>query len=96
MNQISRDDVLKLASLSSLLLDDDEIEGLRADIASILAYVEQLDELDTSQVEPAYQVTGLQNVYRDDSIERNGIPRDALLALAPQTSGSSIKVPKVL
>lgn len=96
MNQISRDDVLKLALLSGLQLDEDEIDGLRTDIASILAYVEQLDELDTSEVEPVYQVTGLENVYRDDSIDQGGVSREALLALAPQTSGTSIKVPKVI
>jgi aspartyl-tRNA(Asn)/glutamyl-tRNA(Gln) amidotransferase subunit C len=96
MNQISRDDVLKLASLSSLQLDEDEIEGLRTDIASILAYAKQLDELDTTKVEPVYQVTGLENVYRNDSIDQGGITREALLALAPQTSGPSIKVPKVI
>jgi len=96
MNQISRDDVLKLASLSGLQLGDDEIEDLRADIVNILAYVEQLDELDTSEVEPVYQVTGLENVYRDDSIDKGGITRDTLLALAPETAGTSIKVPKVI
>jgi aspartyl-tRNA(Asn)/glutamyl-tRNA(Gln) amidotransferase subunit C len=96
MNQISRDDVLKLASLSSLQLDEDEIENLRGDIARILAYVEQLDELDTSEVEPAYQVTGLENIYRDDSISEGGVTRESLLALSPQTLGTSIKVPKVI
>lgn len=96
MNQISRDVVLKLASLSGLQLDENEIEDLRSDIATILSYVEQLDELDTTQVEPAYQVTGLQNVFRDDSISGGGVTREALLALAPQKAGSSIKVPKVI
>lgn len=96
MNQISRDDVLKLASLSSLQLDEDEIEGLRGDIAKILDYVKQLDELDTSDVEPAYQVTGLSNVYRDDSIDQGGVARADLLRLAPSTAGPSIKVPKVI
>ena len=96
MTQISRDDVLKLASLSGLQLDEDEIDGLRADITNILAYVEQLDELDTSQVEPVYQVTGLENVYRNDTVDQGDVSRESLLALAPQTSGASIKVPKVI
>lgn len=96
MTQISRDDVLKLASLSGLQLDEDEIDGLRADIANILAYVEQLDELDTSQVEPVYQVTGLENVYRNDTVDQGDVSRESLLALAPQTSSVSIKVPKVI
>ena len=54
-----------------------------------------LDELDTSSVEPTFQVTGLQNVMRDDVIEPQ-LPRESLLALAPDQLGGQIKVPKVL
>lgn len=96
MTQISRDDVIKLAALSSLQLDDSEIDGLRTDIEAILGYVEQLNELDTEGVVPAYQVTGLQNIFREDEITDTTVDREELLALAPERSGSSIKVPKVL
>ena len=95
MTQISRDDVLKLASLSSLKLDDTEVDALRGDIEAILKYVEQLDELDTESVSPAYQVTCLKNVFRDDVVSESSVDREALLALAPQTLGSQFKVPKV-
>ena len=50
MTQISRDDVLHLAQLSSLELDGAEIDGLRTDISNILGYVEQLGKLDTQGV----------------------------------------------
>ncbi|MES2875919.1 MAG: Asp-tRNA(Asn)/Glu-tRNA(Gln) amidotransferase subunit GatC [Patescibacteria group bacterium] len=96
MTQISRDDVLKLASLSSLQLADDEIEGLQADLLAILGYVEQLNELDTEGVTPAYQVTGLQNVLRDDEVATSEVSRENLLALAPETKDNHVKVPKVL
>ncbi len=96
MTQISRDDVIKLAVLSSLQLEDSEVDGLRTDIEAILGYVEQLDELDTTGVIPAYQVTGLKNVLREDVIDVGSIDRETLLALAPERSGSLIKVPKVL
>lgn len=96
MTQISRDDVLKLASLSSLQLADDEVEGLQADIDTILKYVEQLNELDTAEVVPAYQVTGLENVYREDVAAPGDVDREALLALAPEVKDAQIKVPKVL
>jgi aspartyl-tRNA(Asn)/glutamyl-tRNA(Gln) amidotransferase subunit C len=59
MTQISRDNVLHLAQLSKLELADDEIDGLQTDISNILGYVEQLGKLDTTGVEPTYQVTGL-------------------------------------
>lgn len=96
MTQISRDDVLHLAQLSSLELDEAEIEGLRTDISNILGYVEQLGKLDTNNVEPTYQVTDLENVWRDDKIIDYGITREELLALTPETADHQIKVPKVL
>ncbi len=96
MTQISRDDVLHLAQLSSLQLGDDEVTNLQADIGNILNYVEQLKELDTSGVEPTYQVTGLANVWRDDTVIDYGITRESLLALAPASSNDQVKVPKVL
>ena len=96
MTQITRDYVLHLAQLSSLKLDDDEIDGLRTDISNILGYVEKLGELDTNGVEPTYQVTGLENVWRDDSVIDYGVKRDDLLAIAPESTNNQVKVPKVL
>lgn len=95
MTQISSDTVLALARLSNLQLEQDEVAGLVKDISGILAYVEQLNELDTEGVEPTYQVTGLENVWRSDEVE-TGIERDQLLALAPESKDDQIKVPKVL
>lgn len=86
----------RLAQLSSLALADDEIDALQIDIGNILGYIQQLSELDTTGVEPTYQVTGLQNVWRDDKIDDYGIDRDELLALAPESQNGQIKVPKVL
>lgn len=96
MTQISRDDVLHLAQLSSLQLTDNEIDTLRTDIANILGYVEQLGELDTAGVEPTYQVTDLENVWRKDEVIDDGISREELLELAPASANNSVKVPKVL
>lgn len=78
------------------MLSDDELTSLTDDIANIMNYVEALEQLDTTGVEPTYQVTGLQNVMRDDVIHDSSVSRDELLALAPQRSETSIKVPKVL
>lgn len=96
MTQISRDDVLHLAQLSSLQLTDTEIDALLTDIANILGYVEQLGELDTTGVEPTYQVTDLENVWRNDEVIDDGVSREQLLSLAPAQSNNSVKVPKVL
>ena len=96
MTQISRDDVLHLAQLSSLQLADDEIDELQADIANILGYVEQLGELNTDGIEPTYQVTDLENVWRDDKVIDYEISREQLLALSPESTNNAVKVPKVL
>lgn len=96
MTQISRDDVLHLAQLSSLQLADDEIDGLQIDIDNILGYVQQLSELNTDGIEPTYQVTDLENVWRDDKVIDYGISREQLLALSPESANNAVKVPKVL
>lgn len=89
-------DVHHLAQLSSLQLNESEAETLRVDLARILEYIEQLAELDTEGVEPTYQVTDLQNVWRDDAIDDYGVQRASLLACAPEVEANQIKVPKVL
>ena len=95
MTNISTSDIQHLASLSSLALADDEVDGLRQDLENIIGYIEQLVELDTSGVEPTYQVTGLENVWREDEVQP-GISRDELLELAPEKQNNQVKVPQVL
>lgn len=96
MTQISRDDVLHLAQLSSLQLSDTEIDDLQKDIGNILGYVHQLSELDTSGVEPTYQVTDLENVWRDDVVIDDKVTREQLLSLSTESFNHQVKVPKVL
>lgn len=95
MTTISTSDIQHLASLSSLALADDEVDGLRQDLENIIGYIEQLGELDTSGVEPTYQVTGLENVWREDEVQP-GISRDELLELTPEKQNNQVKVPQVL
>ena len=96
MTQILRDDVLHLAQLSSLRLASDEVDALQQDLSNIVGYIEQLGELDTTGIEPTYQVTGLSNVWRDDVVDQSGVTREQLLALATEQQNNSVKVPKVL
>jgi aspartyl-tRNA(Asn)/glutamyl-tRNA(Gln) amidotransferase subunit C len=96
MTQISRDDVQHLAQLSSLQLADNEVDDLQKDIDTILEYVHQLSELDTTGVEPTYQVTDLENVWRDDSVIDDQVSREQLLELSTESVNNQIKVPKVL
>lgn len=95
MTQVSLSDAKNLAAMSSLALSDDEAEHLRSDLENILTHVDALSQLDTDEVEPTYQVTGLENIYRDDVVQP-GLSGEALVALAPDAQQNQIKVPKVL
>ena len=95
MTTISTSDIQHLASLSNLALADDEVDGLRQDLENIIGYIAQLGELDTSGVEPTYQVTGLENVWREDEVQ-SGVSRETLLNLAPEKQNNQVKVPQVL
>lgn len=96
MSTITTDDVHHLAQLSSLQLSDSEVENLRADLENIINYINQLNEVDTSGVEPTYQVTGLENVWRGDEIDAGSVTPEQLLDLAAEQRSHCVKVPKVL
>ena len=93
---ITREDVLHLAELSSISLDEAQIEPLKKDLDNIVNYFSQLDELDTENVEPTYQCFDMQNVWREDEIQEMEAKREDLLALAAETEDNQVKVPKVL
>ena len=82
--------------LSGLTVKDDEVAALAKELEAILGYVAQLDAVDTTGVEPTYQVTGLSNVMRQDELIDYGVSQDELLANAPDKLHGSIKVKKVL
>lgn len=95
MFKITLDEVKKLANLSSLTFNDDELAAMQKELESILKYVDKLKEIDVDGVEPTIQVTGLQNVTRADQIKEQ-ISTKELMKNVPETEGSFIKVPKVL
>lgn len=94
--KITREEIDHLAELSNFSLSDAEKDSLGQDLQNIIGYISQLDELDTSGVEPTYQVFEMKNVWRDDEILEQDADREALLALAPDSQDYQIKVPKVL
>ena len=57
--EIKREDILHLSDLSDFSLSENEIEKLGGDLEGIIKYISQLDELDTNNVEPTYQVFGV-------------------------------------
>lgn len=96
MAELTKDDVLKLAKLSRLQLTDEEIKAFQKDIAAILDYVQQLQDVNTADLKPTYQVTGLVNVTRADEVHDYGITQDDLLKNAPDTDKKYLKVKRMI
>lgn len=94
--EIKREDIIHLAELSNFSLSEKEIEGLGKDLQEIIKYISQLDQLDTNNIEPTYQVFDLENVWREDEIVEQEAMREELLALTVEQKDHQIKVPKVL
>lgn len=84
-----------LTKLSRLSLNEDDKEAFQKDFENILQYVAQISEVNTENVEPLVQASGLRNVFRDD-IPIKPIGVDAALSNAPSREGSSFKVPNVI
>lgn len=96
MSAITVNDVKYVASLAKIAITDDEAARLTAELDTILGYVRQLEAVDTTGLEPTYQVTGLKNVTRPDEIIDYGTTREDLLKNAPHQRDGYIEVPKVL
>ena len=87
--------VEEIAELARLDLSRGEKERFRDQLSAILDYAERLQQLDTSDVPPTAQVTGLVGVMRDDVIEAS-FTQDEALANAPQDQDGFFVVPTVL
>jgi len=96
MSKLTRDQVLKLAKLSRLALSEEEIEKYQKELSSILDYIERLEAVDTTGLQPTYQVSGLQNVMRSDDVVLQQATPDELLKRVPKTEGRYIKVGRMI
>ena len=92
---IQRKDVEHVARLARLALTDAEIERMREQLNGILAYIEKLNELDTSDVEPTSHAVPLVNVMRDDEVVPCFAPAE-MLRNAPDRVGEFFRVPRIL
>lgn len=92
---ISRQDVNKVSLLARLQLTEAELETMTAQLGQIVGYVEQLNELDTSQVEPLSHPVDVKNVFREDVLQPS-YPREVILANAPHADEAFYLVPAVL
>jgi aspartyl-tRNA(Asn)/glutamyl-tRNA(Gln) amidotransferase subunit C len=96
MANLTRDDVLKLARLARLELTDDEVTLFSRELGEILQYVEQLQAVDVTGLEPTSQVTGLTNVMRKDEVRNYGYAPKELLKNVPELQAGHIKVKRMI
>jgi len=95
-NQISIEEVGRVAQLARIELTSEEKEKFSRDLSAILDYVDQLSEIDVSAVAPTSQVTGLKNVLRQDVVVGFGESQaQSLVRLAPTKQENYIKVKAV-
>ncbi|QIR39563.1 Asp-tRNA(Asn)/Glu-tRNA(Gln) amidotransferase subunit GatC [Tolypothrix sp. PCC 7910] len=92
---IDRDLVHKVALLARLELTSEEEEQFTTQLGSILDYIEQLSELDVSNVPPTTRAIDVSNVTREDELQPYP-DREAILNCAPEQEGEFFKVPKIL
>jgi aspartyl-tRNA(Asn)/glutamyl-tRNA(Gln) amidotransferase subunit C len=96
--KISREDVLKVATLANLELTDAEVDAYRGQLDDILSYIDKLNEVDTSGIEPMTQVMAAStddSALRDDVMVRADIITEVLQG-APDPDGPYFRVPRVI
>ncbi len=91
-------EVRYIADLAHLNLADDEVKAYQKDLEEILHYVDKLDELDTSQVEPMAQILfeGAETVTLREDEPEPSMDRDKALANAPLQGAGQFKVPSII
>ena len=84
-----------LANLSRLSFTDTEKTEIKGDLQRMIAFVEKLQEVDTTGTAPLLHMTDAINVYREDAV-KGSIAREDAMRNAPETDGTFFKVPKVI
>ncbi len=93
--KISKDEVVHVANLARLDMDDANIEKFAGQIGMILEYVDTLNQVNTKGVAPTSHAISLTNAFREDE-EREAYDRESALANAPEQEDGHFIVPKVI
>jgi len=103
MNKISKTEIEYIARLARIHITEEEKKKYSKELSSILAYVRKLNKVDTKNIEGTSQVTGLENVYREDKVtddwkidKNKNTNRQKLLSNAPDKKDNYIKVKQIL
>ncbi len=93
--KITKKDVEHVARLARIKLTEEEKKKFTKQLDQILKYMDKLNELDTSKVEPTSHVLPLKNVMRKDKVKPS-LPRDEVLENVPDKARGHFKVPKII
>jgi aspartyl-tRNA(Asn)/glutamyl-tRNA(Gln) amidotransferase subunit C len=93
--KLSREEVLRIAELAKVGLNEEEIDRLRQQLSNILENFEILQQVDTSGVPPTAQPNTLVNVMKDDVVQPS-LPRNEVLANAPRREDNFLRIHAVL
>ena len=88
-------DIDHAAVLARLHITQSEKELFAGQVQSIINYIEKLNELDTTSVEPTAHILPINNVFREDSL-RDSLPRNKALQNAPQKDDDFYRVPRII
>ncbi len=88
-------DINHVAMLARLKLTDAEKEQFEKQVSSIINYIDKLNELDTSSIEPTAHVLPISNVFREDEL-KTSLPREKALQNAPEKDDGFYRVPKII
>jgi len=90
-------DILHIAKLGNLTLTDREIEKFKKQLSSVIGYIDKLKEVNTDEIEPTNQVTGLVNSFREDKVEeKRMLTPDQALVNTKSREGDLFKVKAIL
>ncbi len=93
--KISKEDVRYVAKLARLNVSEEEMEVFTFQLNSILSYMEKLDELETSNVEPMSHVIDVYNAFREDMVSES-FSQGVALENAPERDEGFFKVPRII
>jgi aspartyl-tRNA(Asn)/glutamyl-tRNA(Gln) amidotransferase subunit C len=87
--------IAELAELARLEFNAEEKSGIKSDLQRMISFVEKLQEIDTTGVEPLLHMSQATNVYRDDIVS-GSVDRSTGLLNAPDSDGVYFRVPQVI
>ena len=95
MSRITIDEVKHVANLARLAITEEEADKFAKQLDAIITFAEQLNELDTDNIEPTSHVLDMKNIFREDEA-KPGLPVEEVLKNAPDHEDGQIRVPAII